>query len=319
VKWLGALVLLAGCNGILGIGNDFTVGDDAPADGGTDGGIDPAAFGTFVVDEITVPIDASTATAYGFDLDGDGHVDNRFGNVYVQLGSIEAQDTVTAAVRDGTVVLLAAGVDCVDGPCLSTFEGINPDPDPCTVPGDATTCGQHLQGTATFDIDATRPTNLATHGSVDFDVFTGTSGSLLMPIMLAGDVIWVSLELAQAELTGLGTTGFGASKFGGAIPGSEVDARLIPAMHLMTATTIQRDCTGSPPPGCGCTTDSVGATMISLFDENDDCVVTLAEYQSNGLITALMAPDIDTDGDGTKDALSMGVQITGVAATYTLP
>ena len=57
--------------------------------------------------------------------------------------------------------------------------------------------------------------------------------------------------------------------------------------------------------------------MLGIFDDNpEDCAVTLDEFRANSLVQTLFRPDVDLDGDGTNDALSIGVGITGAAATF---
>ena len=54
--------------------------------------------------------------------------------------------------------------------------------------------------------------------------------------------------------------------------------------------------------------------MISLFDTNHDCAVSVTEIQNNSLIQALFAPDVTIDG---QMALSVGFGVTAVGATFT--
>ena len=75
-------------------------------------------------------------------------------------------------------------------------------------------------------------------------------------------------------------------------------------------------CTGSGPPDCGCTPDSIGAHWIYFADGDHDCQVTVSELGSCDLFQTLLAPDVTIDGQGM---LSVGVEVTAVAATFTRP
>ena len=82
------------------------------------------------------------------------------------------------------------------------------------------------------------------------------------------------------------------------------------------ATIIAADCTGGSPPECGCADGSTGETMIGIFDDNGDCAVLLQEFRDNSLVVTLFRPDVDTDDDDVNDALSVGVGVSAVAATF---
>ena len=60
---------------------------------------------------------------------------------------------------------------------------------------------------------------------------------------------------------------------------------------------------------------STGATILSFFDANKDCTVSLDELKMNSLVMSLLQPDVTIDG---KMALSIGIKATAVKATYTV-
>jgi len=73
---------------------------------------------------------------------------------------------------------------------------------------------------------------------------------------------------------------------------------------------------------------STSKTFLNLFDTNHDSQVTIDEIANNTLIRALLAPDLDLfDANGQlhpgvdhlADSLSIGVGLTCVPASFTVP
>jgi hypothetical protein len=276
----------------------------------------PPGVGAFVVSAVDVPTSASEASALGLDLDGgepggDPGVDNQLGSVLAALTSFgfDPQVAVADAVAQGlTIELLhftAAGT-------LDTYIGANPVPPACNGPGDPV-CGHHLDGTGTFDVVA-MPTGSMPQSATGTTV-TGGPGTAVLPILVLGTDP-LMLPLIGARFTGTVTaTTVTTARLAGAIPQSAIDNELIPALQVQIAGIIAAGCTDlTNPPTCGCA--GTAQQIIDLFDDNQDCAVSVAELQSNSLIQALLAPDVTIGG---VDALSFGVGITGVTATFTPP
>jgi len=68
------------------------------------------------------------------------------------------------------------------------------------------------------------------------------------------------------------------------------------------------------PPGCGCAQSSTGASLIGLFDANQNCAISVTEVKNNQLIMSLFAPDVTVEN---QQALSVGFAFTAVDATFT--
>ncbi|MCA9678520.1 MAG: hypothetical protein H6708_17245 [Kofleriaceae bacterium] len=282
----------------------------------------------YVVDSVTIPLDSTSATALGMDLDGDGTVDNQLGNILsalIQAGgqSLDLQGSIDTSVLQGDILLLAdlqtTDLSAASAVGFSLYLGTNPNPAPCTDPNDITTCGQHLNGDATFDVDPSQPTGARVVGTIAGGTFNGGPGDLGLQIALsAGSPINLRLVNARARVTGITGTDLGNSIVAGAVPDENIQNDVIPAVHTTVSNVIADDCTGSGT-DCGCTADSTGLTVLGIFDDDGDCTVTLDEIRMNSLIVTLLRPDVDTDGDGTNDALSVGVGATAIGATYTQP
>jgi len=292
---------------------------DAPVDGPA---ADAAPFvdHTFVAARVEVPVTASEARMFGFDIDGapaDG-IDNAVGEALASLATIMPGLWVrgprrTGVGRGAAILLLALrGPALTDGPLtLSTYQGATPTPAPCASATD-TVCGRHLQGTGHFTRGEAQGA-VPIPGRLTAGTYIGGEGEVVVPVIF-GDVAWLPLRRARAELTGVAATGF-TGKLGGAITTTDLAQRLYPGVIATIRARFDADCdVGGTPPNCGCTpADAPGATLRGLFDKAPaDCVIS--DTEATDLLDGFFAPDIDTDGDGTLDAVSFGVGVTGVAA-----
>jgi hypothetical protein len=300
--------------------------------GGDDGGSLPEPEGehhTFVVDSVTIPLDADEAEELGFDIDGDGTVDNQLGNILSALiqaggGDLDLQGSITESVNSGEILLLAdiqaTALTSAAACGFSLYLGENPSPAPCTNPDDPLTCRQHLDGTGTFDVDPSSPPDVTVRGNIVGGRFTGGPGDLALQIAFGETAINLTLIEARAEINGITDTGFEQSKVGGAVPDEVIQNEVLPAVSVAVNDIMTEDCPAPrTPPTCGCMDGSTGETLMGIFDENGDCDVPETEVRENSLIVTLLRPDVDTDGDDEPDSLSVGVGATAVAGTWTVP
>jgi len=299
--------------------------------GGSDGTPTPEGAHThYIANKVFVPTSSNESREYGLDLNGDGTVDNQLGATLAALksqGGFDIQATIDTAVNEGQIILLvdfqtksftsssAAGIQVFLGDKSMTT------PAPCNGSAD-TTCGNHLKGGASTAISSTSPTNAAVAGKIVGGTFTGGPGKLSLQIALgAGAPIQLDLIGARVKASGISDTAIGDSSgggaiFAGAISKDDIDNKIIPAIPPQLASTIMRDCSmPTSPPGCGCTSGSTGATIISFFDSNHDCAVTTDELKMNSLVMSLLQPDVTIDG---VMALSLGIKATAVSATFTV-
>lgn len=300
-------------------------------DGGTgDDDIDPAGTNnTFVVSKVTLPTNATEATALGLDIDGKANdgVDNQLGTLLASIRTLapglNIQMSLDESVDQGGIVLLAnmKAKDLVSssGVGFWVYQGANPTPPACTDVSDLV-CRKHLTGTGAFEIEAGTATDAKLAGNIMAGKFTGGPGNITLQIALGADPIDLPLQLAKAEIN-VSANGFGAgSKIGGAISQADIDGKVNPAISATVNESILRDCgpiamrTGA---NCSCMAGSSGLSILGFLDTNDNCDVTLEEVKTtvNGILTA----DIDLDQDGANDAVSLGVGVTSVKGTFTVP
>ncbi len=287
----------------------------------------------YVVSEITVPASATESKALAQDIDGDDITENALGGLLGALNStadLNLQTEVEDQIARGDVIMLFAlrASSAADSPVagLCTYEGTAPSPAPCLNPSDVMTCGQHLQGTASFDVAADTPEVTSIEGAIAAGNFlslppvsTGRAfvrlplggGSALLPIVATQ----IDVQTASASLM--------SGKIGGAVSTETVDEVLIPAIATMIGIQVGNDC--SPDAiDCNCTPGSSAASMLSFFDDNNDCAVTPEELAMSSLIEAtLRNPDLDLldaagmpGSDGVLDHLSLGFGFSAVAASF---
>lgn len=289
------------------------------------GGSQPPPAGEhyqYVSSEAFVPTTNNQAREYGLDLNGDKTPDNQLGMVLGTLATmnIDVQGSITDAVLEGSIILLidfqtedftnttAAG--------LKVLLGDNPMPAPCTDPQNPTpaTCGKHLDGTGMFSIDSGSPNNAAVAGKIINGTFNGGPGNLSLQISL-GDGAPVQLDLigARAKASGIAEAGIESVILAGALTESDLNTKVIPAIQSQIAPLITEDCPNAAPPNCNCMSGSTGATVLNLFDANDDCAVSTDEIKNNSLIQSLLAPDVEIEG---TPALSLGIKVVTKKATF---
>jgi hypothetical protein len=317
--------------GALSLGLVACGGGSDDDDGET---IDPAGTNhLFVASALDLPENANEATMLGLDIDekpNDG-VDNQLGMVLGSIGTLapdlDLQASVDTEIAEGGIILLAnlKAVDLVNarGVGFYVYLGDNPNPAACTDPND-TVCGRHLAGGASFDIAASSPTDAALAGRIVSGKYNGGPGNVLLQISLAGGTaIDLPLQRAKAELTGVNAEGWTTGKIGGAISQEDINGNVVPAIGNTVRTSFDETCEvgGNPAadPACGCEADSTGATLQGLFDKapTEDCMISDAEVMA--VVSGFLTPDVDLSGDGTNDALSLGIGVEVVPATFTPP
>lgn len=281
-------------------------GDDAEPPSGPHTG--------YVVDSVSVPDDKP------FDLDGNGVKDNALGQVLGILSGqgFDVQGSLDEAVAQGTIILLydlqTPDFTTAAGAGLSIKLGDNPTPAACTDAADLV-CGNHLEGDATFEISANSPADAGVEGKIAGGVFNGGPGNITLQIALAGsDPIGLDLIGARAKATSITDAGIGEVLLAGAISEDQLNGEVLPAIHAQLGPIIDEDCDAAAgPPDCGCVADSTGSTIISFFDDDADCGVTIDEIKNNGLIQSVLSPDVEIDG---VQALSLTVSTTAVSASF---
>ena len=319
------LVILVGCGSDGGSGTPHDAAVDAKPDAPAkliDAPEAPAGFTHYVIDHVNVPSNNQQARAYGLDLNNDQTVDNQLGMVIATLSGMgfDSQGAMNKSVDQGDTIMLGnLGAADFTTDAMSTFtiyQGENPMPSPCTNAQD-TVCRKHLSGMASFSIKPSAPVDPALMGTIAAGKLVAGPGHLTIQFSMAySPSIMLTLLGARVELTTTKTSLSG--KVAGAIPKTDVDMKILPAMRDGFEAVIAKDCTMlTSPPNCGCGAGSQGKTLLGLFDTTpQDCNITLTEVQNNSLIQSLLAPDVTVEG---KQCLSLGLGVTAVNGGFAAP
>jgi hypothetical protein len=274
---------------------------------------------TYVINSVTLPASTDQANELAFDLDDNGTKDNQLGRLVVTLmsQSFMAQATLDGALKSGSFILLvdfqAPSFASAAGAGFEVKIGKDPMPAACTNPDDPATCGKHLDGNGSFAVSTMATASGKVVGPITSGTFDGGPGELAFALAVGGALIDFQLIGARVEASGISEAGIATSQIGGAISKTDIDNKLIPAVHTQLVQVIDSACPGNTPPDCGCAAGSASKSLMGLLDTNPkDCNVTLEEVQGNDLLTQLLRPDVKIDG---VDAVSFGLSGTAVKAT----
>lgn len=301
---------------------------------GTDGNVTPEGthYG-YVVSKASVPTTTDQVNLFALDLGSktsskpDGLPDNVIGQVFSALTSLkfDIQGTITTAVDQGNILLLldlqTKDFTNASAAGLAVKLGANAMPAACTSPAD-TTCRHHLDGTGKFDLATDSPTDSIVTGAIAGGKFSGGPGDLTLQIAI-GSTTAIKLDLlhARASATSITDAGIMTATLGGLVTQAELTAQVGPPLLASVKAIFDRDCPAPrSPPLCNCAASSTGSLVASVVDFSPkDCNITIDELFGNPVVAPMLKPDsCSTDTCTTADALSIGVQIQAVKATFPL-
>lgn len=266
---------------------------------------------TYLVNDVLLPTSNSQSTSYAIDVDGDGFIENNFGQILAALTAqgIDLNGSMDSAVASGSIVHLvrlqstdaflnndpaAQATWCVGVPTAAPplFNGT--DNPPC-----ADTSGTFVAALTGGSFTSPSPGTTANPVSLDIDLAFGTSKLKLV-------VLNARLSFAKDAT---GNIQFG--QINGSIPHENLVATFPPAMAALCNTSIQSDPSSSTATSCK-----------NLFDNGcngfpnyaGDSQIEVCEVTENGLIQALLAPDVQVaEGGNNVEANSMGIRFNAIA------
>lgn len=251
-----------------------------------------------VANKLTLPKSGTDFTA---DLDGTGKK-NQLGHIIGALsmtgGALDPQSDLDSMISSGYILLLfdviARSLTKDLNMRVDFYMGKDTDSNP----------NNNFTGSATLAVDKTvSPSALKLNGSIGAKTSGELSvgpGSLIIPVPFGSTPINMTLKKAQLE-TDISTTGMSNGQINGAIPMSDVNTKLLPAV----ASLMDSYC------------KSTGNAVVCGFDSDKDGTITAKDLQNNGLIGLLIKADVDTDGDKKEDAMSVGMGFTATTCTIT--
>jgi len=291
----------------------------------------------FIVDSLFLPNTSASAHENGVDLDGDGDIDNKLGQIVQLMASNGVDDinvAVTAAIASGELIMLGRLIESgnSDGVvAVQTFEGAIYQ----SIPS--------FDGNDLVRIAPAAPTDLYLCGdwtSPDLET-TPAPLSLPFPMIFSTGLVWMEMTDVQVRTvdnpssayygsSSVATSGWTDVMVGGGLTQSQIWSQLIPGMAAdinvaisqggSTADTLADLFDGncvvmSDVPGC----ETVVAGVGECDDSADPPVITVTEVLCNALMNSALSPDVDSDGDGYDDLLSAGFRIVSAVPVYVVP
>jgi len=167
-----------------------------------------------------------------------------------------------------------------------------------------------------FDVAAT-PQDTPLAGDFASGTFTGGPGHIPVQLAFLGSSA-TTLDLigARVKVTA-NVSGITQGVLAGGVSQTELDTKVYPNISTSFNELVALECSAlTSPPACGCTSGSTGATLISLFDTNHDCSISVDEIENNTLVQSLFAPDVTLEN---QKCISLGVGFTAVPGEFTSP
>ncbi len=302
-------------------------------DEGEDGGAVEGDHSQYVVSTI------NTSATNKLDIDGNGTPENKVGGLVptLSLVGIDVQSTIDEAVVTGSAILLAdlqttsfSSSSSTAGFSVYLADSAAVTPAPCTDPTVLTTCGKHLQGTGSFSVAATSPTDTELKGKFSNGKLQAGPGKIAIQIALTGAPITVNLVGARIEISSVTADGIGKGLIGGAVSETELNTNVFPSIQVQLKSVIDRDCGAeavrvrNADGVCGRNENATftacigtGATIVGFFDSAaGDCKVSVEEVKNNPILAPSLASDVTINGE---KGVSVVLGFSAKKATFTAP
>jgi len=272
----------------------------------------------FVMSWLKLPLSAAEANQYGFDLDGNGSIDNQLGIIFValkdQMGETTPQSAVEDAMKQGKIIVLLdvyAQPDMQTAPAANLWELLGVPADPPIPDGP--------QPGDTFVVDAAGgPAAACLGGSIDVGrgTFGGDDGTFLVHLPLGkGGNVTLPLHAVRIEFTASADgLALEDGRLGGAVRKDDLDSTVVPDLADLLNQEMHAKCSPDGSGVCVCESGSGGKSIQGMFDDNGDCDISVAEVQENGLVKPFLEGDV-TFADGSP-GLSLGVAFRAIDAHF---
>ncbi len=284
----------------------------------------------YIVNKMIIPTNRTESKQIGVDLDGDQVIDNKLGEIIGTLMGNSNDTDLNASIQEGidngSFILLGRLVvnswPSDDTVAAQIFPGD-------TESGDAT--DDNLSGSGCALMSSSADQTLKLCGSIANNYLTAGPNDLQIAITFADLNLTVTLKRAQAKSEGQVTeTAWNDVQVGGGISKDEIDNKLLPALVDWLNGAIVEDPSGSLASTVldmldgQCSTSVEGCESVTPGD--GECAawdpqnpqgdpISLTEARCNSTLATVLKPDVDSDGDGTPDLLSLGIKLSAVHVT----
>ncbi len=278
----------------------------------------------YILSEIIVPTTVEQSQEIGVDLNYDGKIDNGLSRLFIMFptdtGDSLNNDVHEAMVNGDYIVLSRMYVS--------------------SWPSDEASAVQVFQGSSTYDATEDNFTGEGTthahpnaertkylKGELQDGMLETCPGTIRFPFYLESVIMNLRLEKARFVSTGpLTEYGWEEVMIGGGLNRQTIDNNILPTMLV----TLNRRALANPTstlgnfvftmmdakcntdiPGCEHVVNGEGECSPWSGDPNDP-PLTITELKCNTFLQELLKPDIDSNGDGEKDLLSMGFKVKAI-------
>ena len=248
---------------------------------------------TTIIDRITLPL---SGEQYAMDYDGTGEK-NQMGVIVGamdQFGNDDFQKWANENIKNGTTLsLIEVFADSIvdDAAALARFSaGKDLDSDP----------SDNFTGSEAFGIAEQDPAALVVKGAISGARLTTIPSNATM-VNLDGTMPYVVTRIRMMGDLSDSHQAITGGQLNSVIPQSELDAKFFPLLAKGITDFINDP-----------NSDPLAVSFYKNMDTNKDGVVDVDELKKDKLVGQFIAPDVDTDGDGKPDAMSMGYGFTAV-------
>ncbi len=314
VAALSLFLMVPACDeDTTGVGGDARVGDGGG--GGGDGG-GAGNYRDFVANKYFLPVTDADAKKYGYDIDNSGTVDNALGAVLMALTAaapgMSLQKDMDQNTYNGNVItlfrLFASDFTNDTGAKVQTWAGkelLCCAQKPCTEASAKTNC---FGGTNELEPEANSPAGSTLTGALSAGA--GTFGPGTVEVQLPIGHWSARVKLLAAKVEGkVNANGIVEGKLMGAISQNDLQNQVMPQVAKVLEGEM-KDVT---------TTPANKAAIAKAFDTNSDGKITADEVMANAAVKAIIAGDVDADGDGKAEELSAGVGFTATTCKIKTP
>lgn len=280
----------------------------------------------FIIQTVSIPQTREQAAYEGVDLDGDGDIDNSLGVpalVEPPVPPSDISESVNQDIAAGRTILIGRITESgrSDGVAhVQLFRGAIHDATPV------------FDGNDLVRIHPSSDTDLnmcSLWSPPDLDTYP-SAVTVAFPLP---DIGLLALTLSRAQLltvddpdspyygnSSVDASGWTNVMVGGGLSHDEIHNNLIPAMadsisDIVAAGGSEADTLADLfDGGCVVLDDVPGCESVvrgegECDDTADPPQITMTEVMCNALLQSALAPDVDSDGDGEKDLLSIGFRI----------
>ncbi len=289
-----------------------------------DGSIEQGDAYDYIFSEIIAPETDEDAEKIGVDVNYDGKVDNALAGFFVLFPASTGESLnsdLNEAVQNGEYLVLGrmhvSAWPTDEAIAIQVFQGAASE--------DATQ--DNLSGQGTVNIADGEDRSLFLKGELIEGMVETCPGTIRFPFYLDSTVLNLKIEKTRFVSTGeITEDGWEEMMIGGGLSRQTIDDQLLSALVVyLNRKTLENpnsthgffvrhmlDAKCNPDlPECDHVVNGEGE-CTTWSEDPDEPPLTFTELKCNSFIYDLLEPDIDSNGDGEKDLLSVGFRVKAI-------